>query len=374
MNSYILGVEIGGTKLQLAIGGADGVPLYIAQGRVNAGEGAQGILRWLEGNVPGVIAKAREFSGEIAGIGVGFGGPVETAAGRVMVSNQIGGWSGFELKDWFQRKFCLPASVFNDSNAACWGEYKCGFGAGTKNFCYMNIGSGIGGGLVLGGALYDGQGFGAAEFGHTYVPDWTPAYSDKEAEVRSKTTAGNNGEIKIADYESAGFINTGCANAVSDCDLDITIPSKYFPVRAIKLELICSGWSIEKRLRHPGYVPPDSALIKLCGGDIARITCGMLGATAEGGDSFALSEIDRVARSIAIALANVLCIASPERIAMGGGVMNLGETLLSPIRRHLKEYEFISNSGTYLIEKCKLDESIVLSGAILLHAETIKRL
>ena len=319
MNNYYLGVEIGGTKLQLAIGDENGKLLRIVQGRVNAEDGAQGILLWMEDNVPQIIREARDFDGRIAGIGVGFGGPVETAAGRVLASIQIRGWENFAIKNWFEEKFGLPAVVNNDSNAACWGEYKNGFGAGTNNFCYINIGSGIGGGLVINGALHDGQGFGASEFGHTYVPDWT-------ADV---------------------------------------------PGAAEKLELICSGWSIEKRLRRPGYVPDQSALLRLCGGDIGNITCGMLGAAAGSGDAFALEEIDRVARSVAIALSNVLAVICPERIAMGGGVLNLGEVILAPVRKHIKQYEFINSTGRYLIEKCRLDESIVLVGAILLLKETL---
>ena len=318
MNDYILGIEIGGTKLQLAIGDENGNILYSVQGRVKAEDEATGILYWLEQNVPQVISQAPRLGGRIIGIGTGFGGPVETATGRVLASIQIRGWENFKIKNWMQETYKLPAVVHNDSNAACWGEYKKGFGAGTKNFCYMNIGSGIGGGTVINGSLYDGQGFGASEFGHTYVPDWT-----------------------------------------SDA-----------PGAAKKLEQICSGWAIEKRLRRPGYVPGQSSLMRLCKGDISGITCAMLGASAGETDSFAQAEIDRVARSAAIALANVLCIVNPERIAMGGGVLNLGETILSPIRKHLKEYEFINGAGKYQIEKCQMGESIVLVGAILLFKES----
>lgn len=317
MNDYILGVEIGGTKLQLAIADIDGGLLYTARGEVKAEDGASGILLWLEQNARQIISKAREFGGRIAGIGLGFGGPVDSATGRIIISNQIQGWKGFALKDWLQDKFKLPAVVHNDSNAACWGEYKNGFGKGARNFCYMNIGSGIGGGLVINGKLHDGQGFGAAEFGQTYVSDWT--------------------------------INT--------------------PGAVKKLELICSGWAIEERLRHPGYVPERSALLKLCGGDVNSITCAMLGAAADS-DDFALKEISRVARSVAIALANVLSIVNPERIAMGGGVLNLGEAILAPIKKYLKEYEFISSSEKYEIGKCQLEETIVLVGAVLLFKET----
>lgn len=315
MNSYILGVEIGGTKLQLAIGDFSGKLLYVRQGKVDLKNGVDGILNWFKTNVPSVIARADDFGGDVCGIGVGFGGPIETATGKVLVSVQVKGWDKFRIKDWFTKNFRLPVIVANDSNAACWGEYCLGCGRGTKHFCYMNIGSGIGGGMVINGKLYDGQGYGAGEIGQTYVPDWTA--------------------------DGAGA-----------------------PQR---LELLCSGWSIEQRLNKEGYVPGSSKILGL--GDGEKMTCAMLGQAAALGDGFALGEINRIADSISIALSNVLSLFSPECVAIGGGVSNLGEVLLQPIRERTRKYIFISSEGRYRIEKCLLGDPIVLAGAILLMKE-----
>lgn len=317
MNDYILGVEIGGTKLQLAIGDLNGKLLYVQQGRVDLKSGVDGILQWLKSNVSAVIAKAADFGGDICGIGIGFGGPIETATGKVLISVQVKGWDQFKIKEWFSKNFKVPVIVANDSNAACWGEYNLGCGRGTKHFCYMNIGSGLGGGLVVNGKLHDGQGYGAGEIGQTYVPDWTSG--------------------------SAGT--------------------------PIRIELLCSGWAIEQRLNQTGYIPGNSKILSLSAN--GKITCAMLGQAAISGDNFAIGEINRVADSVSLALSNILSLFNPECIAIGGGVSNLGDVLIQPIREKTGKYIFISSEGRYRIEKCRLGDSIVLVGAVLLMKEEL---
>ncbi|MEA3326716.1 MAG: ROK family protein [Chloroflexota bacterium] len=319
MMDYILGVEIGGTKLQLALGSSDGEILAIKKGRVDVSEGGDGIRRWLRTHIPVFISEGKQRFGQVAAIGCGFGGPVNHHEGRVLQSIQIEGWKNFPIRDWFSETFSLPATVDNDSNAAAWGEYCRGFGRGCEYFFYTNIGSGVGGGFILNNKLYDGQGFGAGEFGHTYVPDWT-----------------------------------------SD-----------IPGKGIKVEQACSGWAIESRLRTPGYVPKSSKLYEILSGELTNVRVHDLAECAQHGDAFSLREIDRVAYSIGLGLANVLCLTNVERIAIGGGVSKLGELLLEPIRQYTREFEFVSCRGRYEISQCELGDDIVLVGAILIAQEIL---
>ena len=197
----------------------------------------------------------------------------------VLVSHQIEGWEGVHLKTWFEDRFKLPACVENDANAAGWAEYCLGAGRGTRCFVYCNIGSGIGGALVVNGQLYNGQGLGACEIGHTYVPDWT-------------------------------------ADA---------------PGAADKLEHLCSGWSITRRIQSWSDLDPDSILGRLAGGDARALTCPILAEAARQGDSRALAEIGAVANAVGRALSNVVTLLHPERIALGGGVALMGDILLKPL-------------------------------------------
>jgi glucokinase len=313
MRSLVIGLEIGGTKLQAGLGTPEGEILAKERGRAPSTGGAQAILAWFDSAVPMLLERAAEFDGHVTGIGVGFGGPVESAAGRTVASFQVDGWDGIPLRDRFEERFQLPANVINDSNAAGWAEYRKGAGQGTRHFCYMNIGSGIGGALIVDGRLHDGCGFGAAEIGHTHVPDWT------------NSTPG-----------------------ASD-----------------KLENLCSGWSIEKRLRSAA-TKPNTPLWVLCEGEPERITCPMIAEAARQADAACLDELDRVARALGLALANVITLFHPERVALGGGVSLMGDVLLDPVRRHAADHVFGPYRDRYDIVPCALGESVVLVGALLL--------
>lgn len=304
-----IGVEIGGTKLQAALGESDGSIDAIERTTVPAGADAHQILTWFEGAVKRLLEGT-----SVSGIGIGFGGPVDTALGTVVRSHQVSGWDGLALRQWFADGFGVPAALLNDSNAAGWAEYRLGVGRGTRHFCYMNIGSGIGGALVIDGKLHDGQGLGAAEIGHTYVPDWSAA--------------------------AAG--------------------------RAVKLEDRCSGWAIERYLHHAADIPSESQLLTLCGNNRTSLTCVDISNAARQGDRTALDIVDRVADSLAVALSNVLALTHPECIAIGGGVGLMGDTLLVPLRRHLAAYAFEPYRNAYRVEQCELGQEIVLKGALLL--------
>ena len=132
-----------------------------------------------------------------------------------------------------------------------------------------------------------------------------------------------------------------------------------------RLEELCSGKGIEAQLRKEGAVRENSLMFEMCGGDTQRLTCTMLGRAAEQGDETALRCIDRFARAYGIAIANFISLFSPERVAVGGGVANLGETILAPVRKYAGEYVFISAKGRYDIVRCELMDRNVLVGAVL---------
>jgi glucokinase len=309
-----LGVEIGATKQQISLSDADGQSLGLISEKVPLPNGAVDVMDWLLRSIPPLIARQTELGGEVRAIGAGFGGVLESRTGRIRISVQVPGWQDFPLKGWFESTFHLPTLIANDTVAGGYAELCRGSGQDARHFFYSNIGSGIGGALFLDRVPYDGLGMGAAYIGHTYVPDWTAAAP-------------------------------GCED---------------------KLENLCSGWSIEKRLRTSGYVAAESALLAMCQGDVTRLTCTLLGEAARQGDAFAVAEIQRIARSYAIALSNVLTLLSPDVVALGGGVANLGDVLFDPIRRFTEERVFISVRGAYRIVPCAFMDAAVPTGAALL--------
>jgi glucokinase len=166
-----VGIEIGGTKLQLGLGAGDGVLAGLWRGRVDPVTGAEGIRRQIEAAVPELLAGARVERGQLRGVGIGFGGPVDDITRTVIRSHQIAGWDGFPLAAWLSEVVGLPAVLGNDADVAGLAEALYGAGKGLSPIFYITVGSGIGGGLIIGGEIYRGVGRGAAEIGQLRV-DW----------------------------------------------------------------------------------------------------------------------------------------------------------------------------------------------------------
>jgi len=308
MSKLYLGVEIGGTKQQIIVGDEKGQIVDMISERFPLKNGAIDVLDWMEVKVPILLNKYT-----IERIGIGFGGPMNSTTGKILISCQVPGWKDFELNTWFEEKFKVPSIAVNDTVAGGYAELQVGAGVNSQSFFYTNIGTGIGGAYYLHGKTFDGIGNGGCYFGNTYVTDWT---ADKPGQVE-------------------------------------------------KIEHLCSGTAIEKRLRTPGYVPQSSALYEACNGDVSKLSCKTLKLTAEANDEFSLAELDRVGYSFGQGLSTVITMMSPDRIAIGGGVGNMGEVLFAPIRKYADMYGFISSKGTYEIVGCELMDNNVPVGAVL---------
>ena len=164
-----LGIEIGGTKLQLGLGQGDGVLAGLWRGVVDPSLGSEGIRRQITEAVPELLAKSGIDRSKLRAIGIGFGGPVDDATQTVIKSHQIAGWDDFPLADWIGSALGLPAVLGNDADVAGLAEALFGAGKGLSPIFYITIGSGIGGGLIVDGEIYRGIGRGAAEIGHLRI-------------------------------------------------------------------------------------------------------------------------------------------------------------------------------------------------------------
>ncbi len=303
MNKQV-SVEIGGTKQQIAIGLETGEILEIKSVKLGKKTEAGEILEWLRLNLHEILDRER-----VEGIGVGFGGPLEFSTGRVLCSLQVPGWQDFKLKEWFEREFKVPSVIINDTVLGGIGELILGNGVGSSRFFYTNIGTGVGGGFYLDQKYYDGSGCGASYLGNTWIPDWT----------------------------------------------------KGKPGEKTRLELLCSGRSIERRINSMGYIPERSFLRQKTG----WITCKDLAEGARAGDIFCLEELDKIAAAFSLGLANTLALLAPDCIVIGGGVAKMGEILFSRIRRYTDEMAFVANQRHYKILESHLGDRAVLAGGLL---------
>ena len=156
-----LGIEIGGTKLQLVLGDESGKILDRQKRTVDPIGGADRIRDQIRTSVNELLRR-----GPIRAVGAGFGGPVNWQTGRICRSHQVEGWSEFDLGGWLAELTGAPVQVENDANVAALGEAKHGAGARANPVFYVTLGSGVGGGLVADGNIYHGACPGEAEIGH----------------------------------------------------------------------------------------------------------------------------------------------------------------------------------------------------------------
>ncbi len=184
-----LGIEIGGTKLQLGLGEGDGAITALWRGTVNPSEGSAGIRRQIEAAIPELLARAGQDRTALRGVGIGFGGPTDDATQTVVKSHHIAGWDGFPLRDWVTELVGAPSVLCNDADVSGLAEALFGAGRGLSPLFYITVGTGIGGGLILDGEIYRGIGRGATEIGHL-----RPVYP--------RTATGHD---EVVEYYAAGW-------------------------------------------------------------------------------------------------------------------------------------------------------------------------
>jgi glucokinase len=241
----------------------------------------QGIETLLEGRTAAAAGIVR--------IGAGFGGPVDMPTGTVRLSHQVPGWEGVPVEALLEERFGVPVVVDNDANAGTLGELVFGAGRGLRDIVYINIGTGIGGGLVFGGELYRGVSTAAGEVGHTIVVPGGPV-----------CTCGHR----------------GC------------------------LEALCSGSAIGRRARE--LAQADAALgarmLQLAGGKAAGITGKVAFQAAAEGDPVGRRILDDTVEYLAIAIGNLLNLLNPQAVILGGGVPEVRDLLFVPLRERARAF------------------------------------
>jgi glucokinase len=281
-------MDIGGTKLSCALVSDNGEILGKGRKPTPYEQGASGTIPILEDMGRSLIDLARSIGEGVEAIGISFGGPVDYKRGRVLRSHHATGWEGFELTAMLERAFGLPAFMDNDANAAALGESLFGAGKGYETVLFLNIGTGIGGGITIGGRLHRGGRGLAGEIGHTKVDP--------------------NGPI--------------CTCGKRGC-----------------VEAFASGPSIARMAREELEKGDKvSRMLEICGGDPRAITGEMVAKAADDGDEIALSVIDRAMEYLAIGIANAMHLFDPDIVVIGGGVAKAGEIVFAPLREKVGKY------------------------------------
>lgn len=315
MARQAIGIEIGGTKLQVGVGEPAHPLAALVRHRVDSVAGAAGIRAALPALVADALTQAGVTLADISRIGIGFGGPLDTVRGVTLQSFQISGWDNFPLRAWAESQWRKPVTIQNDASTAGLAEALFGAGRGASRVFYMTIGSGIGGGWVVDGQVDEGQGLGAAEIGHM----WVPAPDDR-----------------------AG-------------------------AEAAELELVCSGWSIARRAQRAATQEP-SLLVSMAG-TLEQIDARIVYAAAERGDAVAQRILRETCQTLGLALANIVALLHPERIVIGGGVSLMGPLFWDPLRAAVQERSMAAYAPRVEVVPAAFGEEVVVVGATLLGSQ-----
>jgi len=338
-----LGIEIGGTKLQLGVGLGDGKLVAMERHDVRPSLGAAGILEQIE--TSGRTLAARH---DVTGVGIGFGGPVDSPGGRVIKSHHVEGWNDQPIVEWCQRKLSLPATLENDCDAAGVAEARFGAGQGRQVVLFVTVGTGIGGGLVLGGKIYRGNGHGAAEIGHLRPG----LHADRPDQTVESLASG---------WGIAAAAQARLSDTISHAFVPLTTGLNRNTREDVRQRLI------ESEETAAEYV---SDLWDRCGGKLDQLTAVLVAQAAGEGNEVAREVLSRACQALGWGIAQAITLVSPQVVVVGGGVSLADESLfLLPLRREVERYVFPPLAGTFEIVPAQLGEQVVVHGALAVAAD-----
>lgn len=308
MSNRFLGIEIGGTKIQVFLTDEEVKILERHKFFVGDKKEAAGIRDRIGDKV--LEISSRE---PIDTIGIGFGGPIDYKTGTVIKSHHVEGWSGFRLAKWLSDLTAVPVVADNDANIAALGEAHFGAGKKYNRVFYITMGSGVGGGLVIDGAIYHGHQSTEMEIGHIRM-------------------------------DKSGII----------------------------LEDKCSGWAVDRKIRNYIHLNPDSILADFVGLTGKGETKYLIPAIVKG-DKGAIEIFNETTDDLAFGISHVIHLVNPGVVILGGGLSLAGPPLRKAVEERLVKY-VMEAIPPPKISLARLKEDAVCVGAALLAKQYYERI
>lgn len=281
--SLTIGIDIGGTKVLGGVVDENG-KILATHRAATPKEGGAALTQTIAD-----VALHLLHDHDVVGVGVSAAGFVSSDRETILATPNISGWNETNLKNELGKNIDLPIVIENDGNAAAWGEYCYGAGVGETHLMMLTVGTGIGGGAVIGGHLHRGAYGIAAEFGHLRV---------------------------LPEGHLCGCGARGC------------------------LEQYASGNALMRHVREAINASPDAAHNLLARGDgtIAGLTGHHVTEAGKDGDPIALAGFNTTAQWLGAGIASLSVLFDPACVVIGGGVIEAGEILLAPTRLALDQY------------------------------------
>jgi glucokinase len=299
----VLAIDVGGTKTAVALVDAGGRAYRVLRAPTPQGPRVDAEAVWapLEALVSALLA---EDGPELAGVGIGCGGPMVWPAGEVSPLN-IPSWRDFPLRARMQERFDrIPVRLHNDAVCLTVGEHWRGAGRGRNNMLGMVVSTGVGGGLVLGGRLLDGADGNAGHIGHVVVDPDGPQ----------------------------------CACGGYGC-----------------LEAVASGPRLVAWAQEQGWRPTAATSAAPTGQDLAD--------DARRGHPVATAAMNRAGAALGVAIASATDLLNLEVVAIGGGLSQAGPLIFDPLQESLRRHARLSFAARLAVVRAALGQDAGLVGA-----------
>ncbi len=278
-----IGVDLGGTAIKVGICDQQGKLIQTYEGPTGTEQGSDAVLERIAEYCRKIVADSPFEWEQVAGIGAGIAGFLDIQEGLVKISPNLG-WRDVPVKKILEEKLGKTVSIDNDANVAALGEAWSGAGAGIANSVCFTLGTGVGGGIIINGRIYQGY----------------------------KGTAGELGHIQVVpDLEA---IQCGCGQI--GC-----------------LESVSSATGII-RMAKDAVERGDRTSLSL----VDNITAKDVFDAAKAGDEVALRIVNRAAFYLGKSMSILAVILNPQRFILGGGVSRAGDILFNPIREIFQKY------------------------------------
>jgi glucokinase len=317
MQKWAVGVDLGGTKIEVALVNADGQLLDRLRIPTDSSDGPDKIIEDIANIIHELTARHKDITPSTIGIGVA--GQIEKNTGIIVFSPNLG-WDNVNLSEQLTNILHLPVAVCNDVKAAAWGEWLHGAGVGCDNLVCIFVGTGIGGAIVCNGKMIEGCNNTAGEIGHT--------------------TIQLNGPLCHCG-------NRGC------------------------LEALAGGWAIERDAQQAVQNNKDDGkmMLEIAGGDIKAITGATVAIAVQKGDKMATQLLDNVVDALTAGITSVVNTVGPCRIILGGGVVEGIPQLAGRVETGVKKNALKAAIVSVSILQAKLhnDSGVIGAAAFALH-------
>jgi glucokinase-like ROK family protein len=308
---YLVGIDLGATHYNMLVTDFAGRVLNEAEARLDIRMDPECYLKKIDDALHAMLADAQLSLEDVLAIGMGVPGPISTEAGTVIAPPIMPGWDKYPIRINAQKLWSKPVSLNNDAELGALGEWAHGAGRGERHLAYIKVGTGVGAGLLLDGKIFQGATGCAGEVGHVTVRDDGPL-----------CTCGNY----------------GC------------------------LEAMAGGGAIAKKAREAVLAGKRTQLASIRSVD--EITARDVAHSARLGDLVAQQIIAEAGGYLGIGIASLVNVFNPSMIVIGGGVAQVGDLLLDPIRQVVRDRSLRSAAQAVRITAAVLGRRSTSMGAV----------